>query len=81
MTKWFRWAAYAASGMLTIAVIAFVTITWLWQDRPPLSDLGWSVAEPAQDVDGAVTVTWIGISTLLFDDGETKILTEEKNNN
>lgn len=76
MTNWFRWAAYAASGMLTIAVIAFVTITWLWQDRAPLSDLGWAVTEPAQDVDGAVTVTWLGISTLLFDDGETQILTD-----
>ena len=69
MTKWFRWVAYAAFGMLTIAVIAFVTITWLWQNRAPLSDLGWPVAESAQDADGAVTVTWLGISTFLFDDG------------
>ncbi|MCH7853121.1 MAG: MBL fold metallo-hydrolase [Proteobacteria bacterium] len=76
MTKWFRWVAYAAFGMLTIAVIAFVTITWLWQNRAPLSDLGWPVAESAQDADGAVTVTWLGISTLLFDDGETQILTD-----
>jgi len=76
MNRWFRWAAYAASGMLAIAVIALATITWLWQDRAPLSELGWQVAEPAQDIDGAVTVTWLGISTLLFDDGETQILTD-----
>ena len=76
MAKWYRWATYGIGGLLTIGVIAIASLMWLWQDRHALSDLGWPVAEPTLDSDGAVTVTWLGISTLLFDDGETQILTD-----
>jgi L-ascorbate metabolism protein UlaG (beta-lactamase superfamily) len=56
-------------GVATVAVI-----TQLWQNRADLSELGWSTAAPGDGPAGSVTVTWFGISTLLFDDGETQIL-------
>ena len=76
MAKWYRWATYGVGALLSLVAIAAATMTWLWQDRNSLSDLSWPVAESSRDGDGAVTVTWLGISTLLFDDGETQILTD-----
>lgn len=76
MSKWFKWLGYTASGIGVIYLIVYASITWLWNDRASLDDLSWPVAESTTDSDGAVTVTWLGISTLLFDDGETQILTD-----
>jgi len=44
--------------------------------RADIADLNWPAAVPSDGGPGAVTVTWLGISTLLFDDGETQILTD-----
>lgn len=49
--------------------------------RPNLDALGISTAEPSVSVSSAgdpppVTVTWLGVTTLLFDDGATQILTD-----
>lgn len=74
MRNWHRIIGYAASIALVILIITGATLTWLWQDRAPLSDLHWPVSEAAIDADGGVTATWLGITTLLFDDGETQIL-------
>ncbi|MCI0518347.1 MAG: MBL fold metallo-hydrolase [Woeseiaceae bacterium] len=60
--------------MALLAVAATVVLARLWQNRAELADLGWSVASPAEGAAGSVTVTWFGISTLLFDDGQTQIL-------
>lgn len=76
MAKWYRWTAYTGAASLAIIFIAVATTTWLWQDRALLDDLDWPVAEPSSDSDDAVTATWLGISTILFDDGETQILTD-----
>jgi L-ascorbate metabolism protein UlaG (beta-lactamase superfamily) len=76
MRKWYRIIVYTATGMLLLLCISAITMTWYWRDRSPLSDLGWSVSAPATDTDPGVTVTWLGITTLLFDDGETQILTD-----
>jgi L-ascorbate metabolism protein UlaG (beta-lactamase superfamily) len=51
-------------------------IAWLWQTRPALAELPLAVANGGFVADGNVTVTWTGISTLLFDDGETQIITD-----
>lgn len=62
--------------LAAIAVLAVVAAggTWLWRDRPPLDVTGWP-APPAPGVNNAsVTVTWLGVTTLLFDDGTTQIL-------
>jgi L-ascorbate metabolism protein UlaG (beta-lactamase superfamily) len=60
--------------LLALAVVATAVVARLWQNRADLADLGWEEAIPNNDAAGSVTVTWFGISTLLFDDGETQIL-------
>ena len=58
----------------TVLVVAAMGSVWLWLDRPSLESTGWS-APPEQAANPAsVTATWLGVTTLLFDDGETQIL-------
>lgn len=74
MTKAFRWTAYAMAGALIVFALVAAATAWLWQERAALDELPWPVAvTPAID-EGSVTVTWLGVTTLLFDDGETQIL-------
>ncbi|HEX7719083.1 MAG TPA: MBL fold metallo-hydrolase, partial [Woeseiaceae bacterium] len=73
-------------GILLFAIVATCTgaagwLAWLWQDRGTIADLDWPEAAPTGQqqvrVTGEqVTVTWLGISSLLFDDGETQILVD-----
>lgn len=78
MNKRLRWAGLAAIALLVAAGIAVAVLARSWDERASVSDLGWPVADPAGDAPDesgdAVRVTWLGISTLLFDDGETQIL-------
>lgn len=69
-----RWLKISAVVLLAITLVASLVIRKLWQDRPALSDMGWPTAGVEAERDIAVTVTWLGISSLLFDDGETQIL-------
>jgi L-ascorbate metabolism protein UlaG (beta-lactamase superfamily) len=67
-----RLAAIIASAI--VAVVAFLAVH-LWSSRPGLQDLDW--ARPVIAGDSAtdtVTATWLGVTTLLFDDGETQLL-------
>ncbi len=74
MTTLAKWLRIAASALVALfAVLAGIAL-WLWQDRPDILDLGWPVAEPIVDAADAVTVTWLGVTTLLFDDNETQVL-------
>lgn len=59
-------------ALLIILTLLVVLIIYLWQNRAPLSDLGWPTAPIASEP--GVTATWLGISTILFDDGETQVL-------
>lgn len=66
-----------AAACVALLALAALGLAQKWQDRPPVSALGWPVAAAADDGDaGQVTVTWLGITTLLFDDGVTQILTD-----
>ena len=77
MSRLSRWLRIAAVAVAILAAAAAAVLASMWQDRPPVSALGWPVATPAgEDAGGRVTVTWLGITTLLFDDGETQILTD-----
>lgn len=58
--------------LVLVAVTALVVVQW--NDRPLLSDVGWPFYPEYEARPDAVTVTWLGVSTLLFDDGETQIL-------
>lgn len=62
-------ALLVAAGLLAVAALGLVL---LWRDRPNLEQIGWPVAPEAADT--ALSVTWLGVTTLLFDDGETQIL-------
>ena len=74
MSKAFRWTAYAAASVFLVLALGAATTAWLWRERAPLSELPWPVAETAANAETSVTVTWLGITTLLFDDGDTQIL-------
>jgi L-ascorbate metabolism protein UlaG (beta-lactamase superfamily) len=69
-----RWTRNVALVLLALLALATIVVSRLWQDRPAVADFGWPTATPARDTNAAVTVTWLGISTLLFDDGDTQIL-------
>ncbi len=64
----------AASAVAALLVVSVGVVLWLWQDRPDISDLGWPIAQASSDTTDAVTVIWLGVTTLLFDDNETQIL-------
>lgn len=79
MTKAGRWLIPLLLTLVAVAVAA----GWLnrkWQERPPVSALPWPVAASVGQAPGrptpGVTVTWLGITTLLFDDGDTQILVD-----
>jgi L-ascorbate metabolism protein UlaG (beta-lactamase superfamily) len=72
---WKRRAQWALGLMVVLVVIIATVLFTLWRDRPDLQTLGW----PMPDMGSAstadqVTVTWLGVTTLLFDDGETQLL-------
>ncbi len=64
----------AVIGVAVLAVAAAIA-AWLWHDRPTLENIDWAppVIAAASATD-SVTATWLGVTTLLFDDGETQIL-------
>jgi L-ascorbate metabolism protein UlaG (beta-lactamase superfamily) len=61
----------AASVGALLAVVVFALVI-LWRDRPNLDSVSWRTApEPG---DGELSATWLGVTTVLIDDGETQIL-------
>jgi len=69
-----RWAIRAAIAFTSVVIVGSITVVWLWRDRASLDAIDWPPyphIEPSLD---AVTVTWLGVTTLLFDDGETQVL-------
>ena len=69
-----RWARNTALVLFAVVTIAVLVLVWLWQVRHAIDDIGWPTAESVSEPNGSVTVTWLGTSTLLFDDQETQIL-------
>ncbi len=67
-----RWLA---GGALAIVLAVAIAGLWAWNDRPDLEATGLPVAGSDAGAVG-VRVTWLGVTTLLFDDGETRILTD-----
>jgi L-ascorbate metabolism protein UlaG (beta-lactamase superfamily) len=60
---------------IVMLIVLVVYILWRqWQIRGTIDDIGWPIAAVANEPADVVTATWFGISTLLFDDGETQIL-------
>lgn len=69
-----RWASRAvivlAGGIIAVTAL----IAALLHDRPSLEAVGWGTAPTVEASSASVTATWLGVTTLLFDDGETQIL-------
>ena len=67
-------AKRAAIGFTALLVVTSVIIAALWNDRPQLGEIDWQPYPEYESRPDAVTVTWLGVTTLLFDDGSTQIL-------
>ncbi|MDH5454625.1 MAG: MBL fold metallo-hydrolase [Gammaproteobacteria bacterium] len=71
---WKRRAKRTATGLVAILLILATIGTLLWRDRPSLDSTGWASPPLPAENSASVTATWLGVTTLLFDDGETQIL-------
>lgn len=69
-----RWAVRATYVVIAVVVVGSAALSWLWRDRPSLEAVDWQPYPRLDSSSDAVTVTWLGVSTLLFDDGQTQIL-------
>jgi len=69
-----RWLLRAAITVVGVTAVVALAITWLWHDRVRLDDIDWPSYPHIEPSIDAVTMTWLGVTTLLFDDGETQIL-------
>ncbi|MCH9004572.1 MAG: MBL fold metallo-hydrolase [Proteobacteria bacterium] len=69
------YAKRAAFSIVVIVVVISVAAVLLWRNRPSLDAIEWPApAIASAATSDSVTVTWLGVTTLLFDDGETQIL-------
>ena len=68
-----RVAIRSLIGVSAVVLLAAAIVILLWRDRTTLEETGIRTAQSGATA-GAVTVTWFGVTTLLFDDGETQVL-------
>lgn len=72
---WVQYARRAALTVTIILVVVSIAVVLLWRERPSLDAINWPAPALASAANSdAVTATWLGVATLLFDDGETQIL-------
>jgi len=72
---WRRRVKRIAVSIVAVIVVGAAVVAWLWSDRPDLDSIRWPApAVASAAVTDTVVVTWLGVTTLLFDDGETQIL-------
>ncbi len=69
-----RIAIRIAFGILTILIVGIAVLVSMWRDRLQLADIKLRPAPVEAQRSDTVTATWFGVSTLLFDDGQTQIL-------
>jgi L-ascorbate metabolism protein UlaG (beta-lactamase superfamily) len=69
-----NWAVRTAITVAAVLFVGSVATAWLWRDRASLDAIEWTQYPAIDAYPGAVKVTWLGVATLLFDDGETQIL-------
>ncbi len=69
-----RWTNRLLFTFVMLLIVVTAGGVWLWRDRPALGDIAWSDYPTGGDSAAAVTLTWLGTTTLLFDDGETQLL-------
>lgn len=69
-----NWATRAVITVVVVIAIGAAAVALALNIRPDLDAIDWqppTVPEPRPD---AVTATWFGVATVLFDDGDTQIL-------
>jgi L-ascorbate metabolism protein UlaG (beta-lactamase superfamily) len=71
-----RYAKRTAAIIVGLLALLAALATWAWHERADIVDTGLHPQVTDGLPDTAVTVTWLGISMLLFDDGETQILVD-----
>lgn len=69
-----NWCKRAAIIVAGISLVGAAIIAGLWRDRPEFGEIDWPAHPSVEATAGSVSVTWLGVTTLLFDDGETQIL-------
>ncbi len=69
-----RMAIRIALGILTVSIVGIAALMAMWRDRLQLADIELRPAPVAAQRPDSVTAMWLGVSTLLFDDGDTQIL-------
>jgi len=72
---WLTYIKRVTTVLLAILALISIAAALLWRDRPSLEAIDWPKPSIASAMNpDAVTVTWLGVTTLLFDDSETQIL-------
>ncbi len=63
-------------SLVSLALVTLIAyILWRqWQIRGSIDDIGWPTAMVSTESGDAVTATWLGVTSILFDDGETQLL-------
>lgn len=69
-----RWIRNTVLALGVIAIFLSLLLWRMWQIRGSIEDIDWPLSMVASEPGDAVTATWLGTTTLLFDDGETQIL-------
>lgn len=76
MSKASRWLRIVLFAAVATFMAAAGLLTWLWRDRDAVADIDWPVPATTGQQGEQVTVTWFGITSLLFDDGDTQVLVD-----
>jgi len=63
-----------AIALITLVIFVIYIVWRQWQIRGSIDSIDWPSSLVALEPGEAVTATWLGITTVLFDDGETQIL-------
>jgi L-ascorbate metabolism protein UlaG (beta-lactamase superfamily) len=71
---WNRRAKQVAATVAILLVVAVAALALLWRDRVDLDNINW--ASGPEPKDGELSATWLGVTTVLIDDGETQILVD-----
>lgn len=69
-----KWAIRIGITVVAVTLVGTAALVGLWRDRPSLDALDWTAYPVIDSGQGAVAVTWLGVTTMLFDDGETQLL-------
>jgi L-ascorbate metabolism protein UlaG (beta-lactamase superfamily) len=76
MTAKLRLIRNIAIAFLALVVLVVYILWRQWQIRGSIEDINWPVSQVATEPGDFVTATWLGVTTILFDDGETQILVD-----